>query len=171
MGLTAGSWCSDVAAFGAVRPATKDDVPEILDLAESKREEYQRYQPSFWRKAGDSREKQAPYLVTLIESDRVIFRVHEAEGVVEGFIVASLTTAPPVYDPGGPVCLIDDFAVKDPADWAAIGRALLADVIAEARARGAILAVVVAGHLDEPKRAMLAGEGYGIASEWHTKNL
>lgn len=156
---------------GVARPATAADVPAILDLAESKREEYQRYQPTFWRKAGDSREKQAPYVMTLIESDRVIFRVHEADGAVDGFIVASLTAAPPVYDPGGPVCLIDDFAVKDPADWAAIGRALLADVTSEARARGAILAVVIAGHLDEPKRAMLAGEGYAIASEWHVKSL
>lgn len=57
MGLTSGSWCSDMATVGAVRPATKDDITDILDLAESKREEYQRYQPTFWRKAGDSLEK------------------------------------------------------------------------------------------------------------------
>jgi hypothetical protein len=30
---------------------------------------------------------------------------------------------------------------------------------------------VVCGHLDEPKRAMLARAGYGVASEWHTKEL
>jgi hypothetical protein len=101
----------------------------------------------------------------------VIFRVHEAGGVIDGFIVATLLPSPPVYDPGGPVCLVDDFATKDPAAWAASGAALLADLTAEAKRRGAVLAVVICGHLDQPKRAMLATAGYGVASEWHTKEL
>jgi GNAT superfamily N-acetyltransferase len=156
---------------GSIRPATKADVPAILDLAEAKREEYQRYQPTFWRKAGDSRAKHGAYLETLVESERVIGRVHETEGVVDGFVFASLLAAPPVYDPGGPVCLVDDFATRDAADWSRFGAALLADAVAEAKRRGAVLAVVIAGHLDEPKRAMLAEAGYSIASEWHVRGL
>ena len=154
-----------------VRKATAADVPAILAIAEAKREQYQRYQPTFWRKAGDSREKQTPYLASLVENDRVICRVHEHAGVVDGFVIASLLTAPPVYDPGGPVCLIDDFATQSSDDWQSVGRALLTAATDEAKLRGAILAVVVAGHLDEPKRAMLASEGYAIASEWQTKEL
>jgi GNAT superfamily N-acetyltransferase len=162
---------SKEVVIDSIRKATAVDVPAILDLAEAKREEYQRYQPTFWRKAGDSREKHGPYLASLVESDRVIALVHERDGGVEGFVFASLVAAPPVYDPGGSVCLIDDFATKSSDDWPTVGKSLLAAAVKEAKARGAVLAVVVAGHLDEPKRATLASEGYTIASEWHTKKL
>jgi hypothetical protein len=76
-----------------------------------------------------------------------------------------------VYDPGGPVLLVDDFATREPEGWATVGAALLAAVTAEARARGALLAVVICGHLDRPKRALLAGAGFAVASEWHTRAL
>jgi hypothetical protein len=164
-------WLGEPQVSGSIRPATTADVPAILDIAEAKREEYQRYQPTFWRKAGDSREKHRPHLESLVENERVICRVHETDGLVDGFIFVSLVPAPPVYDPGGPVCLVDDFATKDPSGWDSFGAALLDDVIVEAKQRGAILAVVIAGHVDQPKRAMLAGVGYQIASAWHTKEL
>lgn len=101
----------------------------------------------------------------------MIFRVHERDGVVDGFAVGHLPQPPPVYDPGGPVCLIDDFATRDPEGWASSGAALLEAVTAEAKRRGVILVVVICGHADRPKRAMLAGAGYGVASEWHTREL
>jgi hypothetical protein len=154
-----------------VRPASQADLPAILDLAEAKREEYQRYQPTFWRKAGASRAKHEAFLTGLLEDAAVLLRVHEHAGVVDGFIIGHLPTPPPVYDPGGPVLLVDDFATRDAQDWATVGAALLAAVTAEAKARGALLAVVICGHLDAPKRAMLAGAGYGVASEWHTRTL
>lgn len=157
--------------LGTIRRATKADVPAILDIAEAKREEYQRYQRTFWRRAGDSREKHGAFVGTLVENEGVIFRVHERDGVVDGFIIGNLLPAPPVYDPGGPVCLVDDFATRDAAGWESFGAALLEDVTAEAKRRGAVLAAVICGHLDRPKRAMLAGAGYGVASEWHTKEL
>jgi GNAT superfamily N-acetyltransferase len=146
-------------------------VPAILDIAEAKREEYQRYQPTFWRRAGDSREKHRAFLETLVENEAVIVRVHESDGVVDGFIIGTLLSAPPVYDPGGLVCLVDDFATRDPAGWASFGAALLNDVTAAAKRRGAVLAAVICGHLDQPKRAMLANAGYAVASEWHTREL
>jgi hypothetical protein len=96
-----------------IREPTRADIPAILDLAEAKHEEYQRYQPTFWRRAGDSRERHEAYLAALLADERVIFRVHERDGVVDGFILGHLPTPPPVYDPGGPVCLIDDFATRD----------------------------------------------------------
>jgi len=156
---------------GTIRPATKEDISAILDVAEAKREQYQRYQPTSWRKAGDSRAKQEPCLVSLVENDRIICRVHESDGVLDGFIFATLVSAPPVYDPGGAVCLIDDFALSDSAGWSSFGAALLREVTAEAKWRGAILAVVISGHRDEPKRSMLAQAGYEIASEGHTSRL
>jgi hypothetical protein len=154
-----------------VRPATHEDVPAILDLAEARRDEYQRYQPTFWRKAADSREQHEPFLRRLIDDQSIIARVHESGGTIDAFAIAALIPAPPVYDPGGPVCLIDDFATVNPAGWETAGAALLAAVTSEAKLRGAVLSVVIAGHLDQPRREMLARAGYRIASEWHTREL
>jgi hypothetical protein len=146
-------------------------VPAILDLAEAKREEYQRYQPTFWRKAGDSRERQRPFLERLVSDENVIAFVYEVSGMINAFIIGSIMSAPPVHDPGGPVCLIDDFATVDDATCESAGAALLEAVTAEARRRGAVLCVVIAGRLDRAKREMLAAAGYTVASEWHTRAL
>ena len=50
--------------------------------------------------------------------------------------IAAIIGAPPVYDPGGLTCMIDDFCVADPVGWATVGRALLAEAGQQARARG-----------------------------------
>jgi hypothetical protein len=96
--------------------------------------------------------------------------VGEDAGAFGGFIIAHLTEAPPVYAPGGKTCLIDDFAVTGD-DWSEAGRALMAQAQRVAKSAGAIQAVVVCGHLDEPKRNFLHSEGLTIASEWFVKNL
>jgi GNAT superfamily N-acetyltransferase len=81
-----------------------------------------------------------------------------------------MTAAPPVYAPGAPICLIDDFCV-DPANaWASIGGALLDAAIEEGRRRGAPLTSIVAAHLDAPKRAFLASRGFAVTSEWHVRD-
>jgi hypothetical protein len=77
-----------------------------------------------------------------------------------------LTPAPPVYDPGGLTCQIDDFVVVTAARWPTTGVRLLRAGLAEAARRGAIQAVVVTGHLDQPKRQALQACGLEIASEW-----
>jgi hypothetical protein len=154
-----------------IREPVKSDVPAMLDLAEARREEYQRYQPTFWRKAGDSRERQRPYLERLISEEHVIARVYESDGVIEAFIIGALIPAPPVYDPGGPICLVDDFAIRDEGAWEIVGAALLDAVTAEARRRGAVLVVVIAGRQDQPRRALLTQVGYDVASEWHIRHL
>ena len=65
-----------------IRTARVEDAPAIVHLSERKRLEYQVYQPRFWRKAADSREKQLPFIERLIESDRVIALVHEEQGTI-----------------------------------------------------------------------------------------
>lgn len=154
-----------------IRPATEADVPSMIALADAKRSEYARYAPTFWRKAPDSAEKQAPYFASLLERAEVIVLVYEEASAISGFVIASITSAPPVYDPGGPVCVIDDFTVATPDDWPSVGAALLAAARREAQAQGANLAVVVCGQLDEPKRAMLRAAGFAVASEWYVNPL
>lgn len=155
----------------AIRKAGLADVPRMVDLSEQKRTQYQSYQPIFWRKAAGSREQQIPHFERVVGSDRVIALVHERAGSIDGFVIATLVEAPPVYDPGGLTCLIDDFTVADPQEWEAIGARLLREAAREAGARGAVQAVVGCGHQDEPKRAMLAAGGFAIASEWYVKEI
>ena len=150
-----------------IRPARLSDVPAMVDLSEQKRTQYQQYQPTFWRKASDAWEKQRPFFEHLVQRDDVITLVCEQDGKIEGFIIADFVKAPPVYDPGGPTCRIDDFCLADESHWETVGRALLNEVQRLAQEQGAAQTVVVCGHRDAPKRVMLATLGFSIASEWY----
>ena len=154
-----------------IRRAIETDIPHMVAIAETKRIEYEGYSPVFWRKAPDSSPKQERYLQSLLTGTDVIALVGQTEDGLAGFIIGALTTAPPVYNPGGPVCIVDDFAVAPPEEWYAVGSALLAAMAHEARVRGAILMVVVCAQRDQAKRALLQEAGCTVASEWHVKSL
>ncbi|HET8627862.1 MAG TPA: hypothetical protein VFL91_10605, partial [Thermomicrobiales bacterium] len=117
---------------GVIRPARPGDAPALADLAALCRRRHQEYQPRFWREAADARARHLPHLARLVADPACIALVHEDGDTVDGFVIAMLRPAPPVYDPGGPTCLIDDFAVADDARWATVGAGLL-----EAAARAA----------------------------------
>jgi len=88
-----------------------------------------------------------------------------------GFLIATLAAAPPVYDPGGLACIVDDFTVADSADWPTVGADLLRAIRHAASGRGAAQIVVVTAQLDEAKRATLAASGLSVASEWWVGRL
>jgi hypothetical protein len=83
----------------------------------------------------------------------------------------ALTPAPPVYDPGGPTCLIYDFTVASSDLWLAVGLDLVRAVSDAARERGAVQVLVTTAFQDTAKRAALQAGGLGIASEWWTRPL
>ena len=149
-----------------VRPAQSYDVERMAELADRKRTEYEQFSPTFWRKAEGAVAGQITFFLALLERSNVITLVWE-EGEIKGFIIGSVVPPPPVYDPGKNVCVVDDFVVSDPELWPTVGAALLDAVREQAEGLGAQLSVVVCGHLDEPKRAMLRDNGFGIASEWY----
>jgi hypothetical protein len=101
----------------------------------------------------------------------VIVRVAQEHEHLVGFIIGALTTAPPIYNLGGPVCIVDDFAVASPEEWRTVGPGLLAVVEREAQARGAVLVVVVCAQRDQAKRALLRDAGLSVASEWYVRPL
>jgi hypothetical protein len=148
------------------RAAAQADVAAITTLASIRREQYARYQPLFWRPAADAQDKHRPHLARLVASDEAITLVSEEAGELTGFLVATLTPALPVYDPGGLTCQIDDFAVVTAARWPTTGVRLLRAGLAQAAQQGAVQAVVVTGHLDRPKRRVLRACGLEVASEW-----
>lgn len=149
-----------------VRPAQSQDVERMAELADLKRTEYERFSPTFWRRADGTVASQMTFFRALLKRSNIIALVWE-EGEAEGFIVGSVVPPPPGYNLGKNVCVIDDFVVVDPETWPTVGTALLNTVRERAEELEAQLSVVVCGHLDEPKRAMLRDNGFSIASEWY----
>ncbi len=156
---------------GTIRNAQVADVPRMVELSEQKRTDYEKHQPMFWRKARGSESAQKPYFEHLLTLDDTIPLVYEQDGTIRGFVIARLLSAPPVYDPGGLTCDIDDFVVDHPSEWNSVGRALLDRAIVEARARNAAQIVVVTGGHDVHKREMLAAMGLSLASEWWVSEI
>lgn len=155
-----------------IRPATEADVAAMVALSDARRTEYATYSPVFWRKAVDGAAKQAAFFTQRqLGDDNVITLVAEDNGTIQGFVMAGIHHAPPVYDPGGPVCSIDDFTVATPDLWPTLGVALLNAAMASAKERGAVLSIIVCPQLEEPKRRMLHDQGATIASEWFVKPL
>ncbi len=97
-------------------------------------------------------------MVTLVSCDE--------DDEVTGYLFATIVSAPPVYDPGGPTGLIDDFSVTSSEHWASVGVELLAEARDRLASRGVSQLVVVCGHHDQPKRAALLGTRFSITSEW-----
>lgn len=156
---------------GAIRPATPSDLSALLDLAERRRREYECHQPTFWRPAPDARAAQALYFSRLIDEGRAVVLVHETAGAgtpfeVDGFLIGQVADPPPVYAPGGPALMVDDFAVAAPQLWPTVGQALLEEASRRARGVGAVQTVVVCGQADAPKRDLLASRAFSPASEW-----
>ncbi|MFZ2227345.1 MAG: hypothetical protein WA090_05430 [Candidatus Nanopelagicaceae bacterium] len=149
-----------------IRPAEDNDLNEILNLASTKRLEYETYQPVFWRGAPDAIAQQRDYLSNQIMDFEVITLVATTENKLVGFVSGRLVPAPPVYNPGGLTCSIDDFVVSKSDLWETVGIDLLNQVGKVAISKGAVQMVVVCGHVDEPKRKALGRSSLSIASEW-----
>lgn len=160
-----------MVGHATIRVAEEQDLDAILELSEVRRREYSTYQPVFWRPAPNALAHQRPYLTGLLRDQDVLAMVAVVRTVVIGFVIGRLAPAPPVYDPGGPTCLIDDFTVADSGSWLTIGLQLLQAVSNAARERGAVQIVVVTPFQDPAKRAALKAAGLDIASEWWTRPL
>lgn len=150
----------------AVELATHDDVHEVAALADAGRREYERYQPVFWRRAHDALRRHRAYLHGLVEAPDHLFLVARQAGRLSGFVIGKLVAAPPVYEPGGLTCVIDDFAVAAPDQWVSVGRDLLHALAQHAGQRGAVQAVVATAQQDHAKRQALETAGLAVASEW-----
>ncbi len=146
-----------------IRKAIEADAAQMAALSEQRRIQYQVYQPVFWRKAKASLQVQTPFLAQQITNADIIALVCEGEDRLRGFVIANVW--------GGQECNIDDFCVATPEDWASVGRALLAAATEAAQARGIERYLVVCGHLDQPKRAMLHACGLSVDYYWYTAPL
>ncbi len=158
-------------SLATIRAATADELEAVLKLAAGRRVQYQTYQPEFWRPSADAVVRQRPYLAELINDEAVITLVAIKDQALVGFVIATLAPAPPVYDPAGLTCMVDDFAVANSNDWPTVGVDMLRAVRHAASGRGAAQIVVVTAQLDKAKRTALAASGLSVASEWWVGRL
>jgi GNAT superfamily N-acetyltransferase len=149
-----------------LRPADAEDLDRLVELAAMRRAAYAQFQPRFWRPAADGLIHQRGYFAELLAELDALVMVAGRGGSVDGFVIARLVPSPPVYDPGGLTCLVDDFVVAEPGQWVDLGKVLLGAARDWGASRDAVQIVVVTAHLDEPKRAALLEGGLSIASEW-----
>jgi hypothetical protein len=160
-----------------IRTAAEADVEHIASLADWMRRQYAAYEPVFWRPADDAVARHREFITGLLADDDAIVLVSvtseepDQPAGINGFIIARLVPAPPVYQPGGAVCLVDDFVVSCADDWRSVGIDLLHAATAAAAERGAVHVVVVGGHHDQPKRNALAASGLHIGTEWWMSGL
>lgn len=154
-----------------IRVAELEDIAAMVRLSEAFRATLSGYSPTFWRPAADAATKQAAWFEMLLPlADHLVF-VADTDGELRGFIIGRLQEAPPVYAPGGSICLVDDFCVAADAEWASVGNGLLDAVESAARSRGAMLSVVICPRLASAKRGMLGERGCDVATEWHVRSL
>lgn len=156
-----------------VREAMAGDIEAMVELAARRRAAYARQQPVFWREAKEARAVQAAYFESILSGGEAqAFVCEDEERRVVGFAIAEIRRAPPVYDPGGPACFVDDFCVLDDLLGQTAGKALLDEATAWAREkRGAVQTVVACGAHDQAKARLLADLGYGVSTEWHVRPL
>jgi GNAT superfamily N-acetyltransferase len=153
-----------------VRKATASDIEAAIGLAEHSRRQYQKYQPTFWRKAADSVDKTRTFFTTLLTETGTFFLVAIEGRQMLGFLIARKVATPPVYAPGD-TYLVDEFCVVEPHHWLSIGEALLSHATTLIHEHGAAQIVVTCGDRDLPKAEMLRRSDLTIASNWWTKPL
>ena len=152
-----------------IRAAESRDVNSMVPLSRTKRQRYSRYSPVFWKPAQDAEEQQKGFFEYLLGQADTQILVAEESGQIVGFIIGQIRNPPPVYDPGGKACVIDDFAVASDERWSDVGENLKSELEKVCRSLGVKLTVTVCGEKDIPKRGFIWSRGEEIASEWYIK--
>ena len=154
-----------------IRKADIGDAPRCVELAELRRTEYEEYEPRFWKKSPNSSGASLLWFETLFGDGRSLSFVAEEDGQIVGFVIAREIPTPPVYDPGGPTALVDDFCVDAKNRWKDVGRALLQETRSALKERGFAQVVVVGARRDLEKTEFLAEAGLSLASTWWTSDV
>ncbi len=148
---------------GGVRVAVANDIQSMVELSAAFRERLEDYEPTFWRRHPDADQVQFQWFGLLLDDElhRVVVSVGD-DGRIEGFIIARAMEAPPVYQPGGRTCMIDDFV------WStsAVAEALVSEIQRWAADAGCCQMVIVTPAADSERRTLLEQFGLHRTSEW-----
>ncbi|MBI3197185.1 MAG: GNAT family N-acetyltransferase [Rhodospirillales bacterium] len=154
-----------------VRKAAASDIEATVEMAERNRRQYQKYQPTFWRKHPQSAAMTQIFFTRLLTEPGTFFLVAVEGSQLLGFLIARKFPSSPVFDPGGDTYLIDDFCVIEPQYWLTIGEALLSHASTLIHEHGAAQILVTCADRDLAKTEVLRRSELTIASNWWTKAL
>ena len=154
-----------------IRRAEEMDIGAMARIAELCREKLEVWQPIFWRRASGSAELSESFFRFLMQSDDNCALVNEDYVGVDGFLIATIVDASPVFNPGGKICLIDDFAVAEDGLWGTVGEALVERASKWAKSKGATQTVVIAPLAYEAKLSFLKNRDMTPAASWWVKQL
>ena len=148
------------------------DIRWMVELSETKRQNYEKYQPNFWKKNPDSAFVQMQYFEELLIDKNIIALVLINK---LAFVIGRIIVPPSVYD-AGPTLMIDDFCVStidqnNSNPWFEQGQILLDAIINIAKSREVKQILVVAGNHDQNKTEFLKKNNLTIASLWLTKKI
>ena len=149
-----------------VRIATEDDLPAMVSLIEAHRVQLKEWQPRFWNPAPGAAEMSKQWFGHLISQTRNLGLVHESDGTIDGFLIATIVPAPPVYDPGGLTCLIDDFAVASDDLWPSVGEALVQYASGWSKENGASQTVIITPMAHNEKMAFVENRRMTPSASW-----
>ena len=152
-----------------MRKANSCDVVACVDLVEARRLRYEEYEPQFWRRAVGSRDTTIEWFSKLFGDVDTLSLIATEESTVVGFLIARDVPVPPVYSPGGPTALIEDFCVLE-GRWSDVGSSLLLQTKEELRILGCAQIVVVGAHKDTEKTSFLESANLSLASTWWTSS-
>lgn len=155
----------------SVRKATESDISRMNQLSYTKRRDYEEAQPQFWRYAEGAEEVQMQWFKELMQNEDSILLIAEMSHEIKGFIIGRLTSAPPVYNPGGLTLMIDDFCVAKTRLWNSVGKRLISEIQQHSRDRSAAQILVTCGAHDEPKSQFLKEIGLSVVSEWYIGDI
>lgn len=149
----------------AIRPAVEADLDIMVTLSGRVRADLEGHEPRFWRRHPEADRLQRDWFGFLLADASHHLLVNSGpDDSIDGFAIARAMDAPPVYEPGGRTCFVDDLAWETMAD----ARAMLDAVQAWGVEQGCVQLVVVTAAADSERRNLLDGLGLRPVSEWWT---
>jgi len=151
-----------------IRLAVEADLDAMVTLSAGVRAQLERHEPRFWRRHPDADQRQRDWFGFLPADEGHELLVNESsDGHLDGFVIARAMDAPPVYEPGGRTCFIDDLVWADLDD----AEALVGAARAWGVERGCTQLLVVTAAADRDRRDLLDRLGLHPASEWWTASI
>lgn len=145
----------------------------MVAIASSKRDEDEKAQPFFWRRAETADQSLRVWLEKCLGNPKkwVFVATQYQTGDITGFIIGKLEDSPAGYAPGGKIITIDDFCVATSASWEDTGGLLLDKLVHAGRGKGGSQVLVVAGEHEEAKWQFLQSKGLSLASRGYVKKI
>jgi len=147
-----------------VRKAASGDIAACVEMLTAYRMRLFAWNSRFWNPSALAVPMTQALLAHLVDQAET-FLVAERDGI-DGFLIATPIASPPVYDPGGPCVLVDDFCVRDDGLWAEVGGALLDAAWQGWRRRGVARVISVSPEADLIKTAFYQTRGLAPTSRW-----